>query len=92
MVRCHNTFEMEKAKVCFLFLPICEFSVRYREEPQHQAGDQCSSLLPYFPIFHPVPKHSLHAKAPQALVHRPQNTDSVCTWTNEVPKQLRVSV
>lgn len=44
MLRCHNTFEMEKAKACFLFSSHPEFSVRYREE-QHQAGDRCSFLL-----------------------------------------------
>lgn len=74
MLKCYNTFEMGKAKACFLFLPHCEFSVRYREEPEHQVKDGCSSLLQYFPEFSPAPKHSPHAKALRALIHRPRNT------------------
>lgn len=31
-------------------------------------------MLPYFPEFSPAPKHSPHAKALQALIHRPSNT------------------
>lgn len=72
MLRCHNTFEMEKAKACFLFSSHPEFSVRYREE-HHQAGDRCS-FFAYFPIVSPARQHSLHAKPPQAAIHRPRNT------------------
>lgn len=53
MVTCHNTFQMGKAKACFLFLPLCEFSVRQREESEHQVKEGC--LCPYTPVFSPVP-------------------------------------
>ena len=66
-LRCHNTFEMGKAKVSFLLLPLCEFSAKYREEPQHQVKDGRNSLLPYFPVSSPILKNSLHVKAFQAF-------------------------
>lgn len=72
MLWCHNTLEMGKARAYFLFLPICEFSARYREEP-HEAGDRCRSLLPYFPIWI-LSQNSLHAEALPAHISRPQST------------------
>lgn len=73
MLRCYNTFELGKAKACFL-LPFCEFSARYREEAERQARDGCSPLLWNFPEFRPAPKHSPHAQAPRALIHGPRDT------------------
>lgn len=74
MLRCYNTFELGKAKACFLLLPLCEFSARYREEAERQARDGCSPLLRNFPEFRPAPKHSPHAQAPRALIHGPRDT------------------
>lgn len=74
MLKCHNPCEMEKAKACFLFLPLWEFNARYREEPQHKIKDGCSSSLPISWSFVLLQSTACMQKALQALVHRPWDT------------------